>query len=291
MQLVAEPVLQARAVLGEGSIWDPALQVLYWVDIDKFLLHTFDPSTGQDKFVDLGTHVGTVVKRSASKGGGFIVALPDQFAQVDDDGKITPIADVEKGLGNRMNDGKCDPAGRFWCGSMNFNFVPGAGNLWMLDTDRKIHHKLGNVTCSNGLVWTRDAKLMYYIDTFTRHLDVFDYDITTGAIENRRIAVDNSWDGHFDGMTIDADDNVYIATLAGGAVLKIDPRTGELLAKIEVPGVKNVTSCAFGGAKLNDLYITSSANGADLKDEPNAGALFKISLPDVVGLPAFEFQG
>jgi sugar lactone lactonase YvrE len=291
MQLVAEPILQAKAVLGEGSIWDPMLQVLYWVDIDKFQLHTFDPATGQDSFVNLGRHVGTVVKRSAGGGGGFIVALPDQFAHVDSVGKITAIADVEKGLGNRMNDGKCDPAGRFWCGSMNFKFLPGAGNLWMLDTDHQVHHKLGNVTCSNGLVWTGDGKRMYYIDTFTRHLDVFDYDVSTGAIENRRIAVENTWTGHFDGMTIDADDNVYIATWAGGAVLKIDPRTGDLLARIEVPGVKNVTSCAFGGAKLNDLYITSSANGADLEEEPNAGALFRIRLADAAGLPAFEFQG
>ena len=291
MQFVAEPVLQARAVLGEGAIWDSERQVLYWVDIDKFLVHTFDPASKEDSFIALDTHVGTVVKRSSKKGGGFVVGLGNQFAQVDDKGNAIALAEVEKGLGNRLNDGKCDPRGRFWCGSMNFKFLPGAGNLWMLDTDHKVHHKLGHVTCSNGLVWTGDGRLMYYIDTFTGRLDVFDYDIDTGAIENRRAAVENTWGGHFDGMTIDADDNVYIATWAGGAVLKIDPRSGELLAKIVVPGVMNVTSCAFGGAKLNDLYITSSANGADLKDEPNAGALFKITLTDAVGLPAFEFQG
>ncbi len=291
MQLVAEPVLQPRAVLGEGSIWDPDLQVLNWVDIEKFHLHTFAPQSGQDSFIELGTYVSTVVKRASAKGGGHIVALQDRLAHVDSAGKITTIAVVEQDSQNRLNDGKCDPAGRLWCGSMHLKMVPGAGSLWMLDTEHKLHHKLGNVTISNGLVWTRDAKLMYYIDTVTGRLDVFDYDLKAGTIVNRRMAVENCWGGHFDGMTIDADDNVYIANWGGGAVLKIDPRAGELLAKITVPGVQNVTSCAFGGVGLNELYITSSAQGASLKDEPNAGALFKIALSDAVGLPAFEFKG
>ena len=291
MQLVAEPVLQARADLGEGAIWDGDKQVLYWVDIDNFLLHTFDPVTGNNTSIGLGAHVGTVVKRSSAKGGGWIVALPNAFAHVDSHGKMTILVEVEETPENRMNDGKCDPAGRFWCGSMNFHLAPRAGNLWMLDKDRNVHHKLSHVTCSNGLVWTKNAKLMYYIDTFTGHLDVFDYDVATGAIENRRVAVENTWGAYFDGMAIDADDNVYIALWDGGAVLKIDPRTAELLARIEVPGVKNVTSCAFGGAKLNEMYITSSGKGADPEAEPNAGALFKITLDDAVGVPAFEYQG
>lgn len=132
---------------------------------------------------------------------------------------------------------------------------------------------------------------MYYIDTATGHLEAFDYDLDTGAIGNRRVAINNTWDGYFDGMTIDAEDNVYIAVWEGGAIYKIDPKKGILLATIKVPGVKNVTSCAFGGPNLSDLYITSATKGSDPKHEPNAGALFKISLTDVQGVPAFEFQG
>ncbi len=291
MELCAEPVLQASAELGEGAIWDFDESVLHWVDIDKFLLHRFDPSNGKDSHISVGTYIGTVVKCRKENGGGFVVGLPEKIAHVSADGNVNVICELEAGLGNRLNDGKCDPAGRFWCGSMNFEFKPKAGNLWMLDNQRKLHHKLADVTCSNGLVWTRDAKLMYYIDTMTGHLDCFDYDIETGEIRNRRIAVKNQWPGHFDGMTIDAEDNVYIAIWEGSAVRKINPKTGALLATIKVPGVKNVTSCAFGGPTLSDLYITSSAKGSDPKNEPNAGALFKITLPNTQGLPAFEYRG
>ena len=204
---------------------------------------------------------------------------------------MTPLATLEKGLGNRMNDGKCDPAGRFWCGSMHPDETKGAGNLWMMDVDLSVEKKLAGVTISNGLAWTADATKLYYIDTPTGQVDVFDYDITTGAINNRRMAVKNVWGGYFDGMTIDVEDNLYIAIWQGGCVLKIDPRTGVLLAKITVPGVKNVTCCTFGGDNLNELYITNSAEKTDAKEEPNAGAVFHIMLEDCQGLPAHEFKG
>jgi sugar lactone lactonase YvrE len=132
---------------------------------------------------------------------------------------------------------------------------------------------------------------MYYIDSNTGTIDAFDYDIETAAISNRRIAATNLWGGYFDGMTIDSEDNLYVAVWQGGAVRKINSRTGKLLATITVPGVKNITSCAFGGENLDELYITSSAHNADLKDEPNAGALFKLKLTDSHGVPAFEFKG
>jgi sugar lactone lactonase YvrE len=291
VSLVAEPILQAQASLGEGAIWDHNHGLLYWVDIRNFLLHTFDPKTGLNTSINVGSPIGTVVKRTSVHGGGFIVSLPEKFAHVDINGKITVLCELERGSGNWMNDGKCDPAGRFWCGSQSLDFAVSSGNLWMLDTDHSPVHKLSNITCSNGIVWSKDAKLMYYIDTATGHVDAFDYDVDSGAIANRRVAFKNSWGGYFDGMTIDADDNLYIAIWEGGAVYKINPKNGRLLSMIKVPGVRNVTSCAFGGPDLNDLYITSSKKGAKPEDEPNAGALFKIRLNDVQGLPAFEFKG
>jgi len=290
MKLIASPVLDAQAALGEGPLWDAENSVLHWVDINNDRVHTFNPQNGKDTFIDVEEKVGCVVKRCAKGGGGFIISLPEKFASLDGD-IVTPLAHLETGLGNRMNDGKCDPAGRFWCGSMHPDFTEGVGNLWMMDKDLSVEHKLGGVTISNGLAWSGDAKTLYYIDTPTGQVDAFDYDIATGAIANRRTAVKNSWGGYFDGMTIDTEDHLYIAIWNGGCVLKINPRTGELLTKITVPGVKNVTCCTFGGKDLQDLYITSSGEGADPKEEPNAGALFHISLPDSKGLAAFEFSG
>jgi sugar lactone lactonase YvrE len=205
-------------------------------------------------------------------------------------GEVAVLAQIEKELvSSRMNDGKCDPIGRFWCGSMSEE--PSKGNLWMLDLDNQLHHKVENVSCSNGLVWTDDGKTMYYIDTPTGTLDAFDYDLDTGAIKNRREVLRNQWGGYFDGMTIDEDDNLYIAIWGGGAVYKIDPLKKRLLQKITLPGVKNVTSCAFGGENLSDLYITSSSLGTNPKDEPNAGALFRVALKDAKGRPAFKYLG
>jgi sugar lactone lactonase YvrE len=291
MTLIANPILQARAALGEGAIWDSRKNVLHWVDIDKFQIHTFDPATNQDSFIEVGTHVGTVVKRAPEVGGGFIAGLASSIAHVEDSGQVSSLVELKEHPRNRTNDGKCDPAGRFWCGSYNFDMTPNVCNLWMLDLDQKLHHKLGGVTVSNGLVWTADATTMYYIDSVSGHLDAFDYDNATGNISNRRNAATNVWGGYFDGMTIDDEDNVYIAIWEGGAVLKIDPRSGKLLEKIEVPGVRNVTSCAFGGPTLSDLYITSSGKDTKPAEEPNAGAIFKIEIHSSRGVAAFEYKG
>ncbi len=290
MKLIASPILEARAALGEGPLWDSQKAVLYWVDINNRRVHTFDPASGKDSFIDVGEKVGCVAKRAPSCGGGLIISLPEKFAALDGD-KVTPLAHLEGGLGNRMNDGKCDPGGRFWCGSMHPDFTAGAGNLWMMDRDLSVERKIGGVTISNGLAWSREAKTMYYIDTPTGQIDAFDYDIATGAIANRRTAVKNSWGGYFDGMTIDSEDNLYVAIWEGGCVLKLDPRSGKLLAKIEVPGVKNVTCCTFGGKNMDELFITSSGEGADPGEEPHAGAVFHLALPNCKGLPAFEFLG
>jgi sugar lactone lactonase YvrE len=287
MELIASPVLDAQAALGEGPIWNIQKSVLHWVDINNNRVHTFDPQTGNDTFIDVGEKPGCIVRR---RSGGLVVGLPEKFSALEGY-LLTPLAHLEKGLGNRMNDGKCDPAGRFWCGSMHPDFKTGAGNLWMMDKNLKVELKIAGVTISNGLAWTSDCKTMYYIDTPTGQLDAFDFDIATGAITNRRMAFKNTWGGHFDGMTIDTDDNLYIAIWSGGRVLKVNPRTGELMATIIVPGVKNVTCPTFGGKNLNELFITSSGEGADRKEEPNAGALFHIVLSDCRGLAPYEFLG
>lgn len=291
MPLIAEPVLNARALLGEGAIWNFRENVLHWVDIDNFKIHTFNPSTCQNSSIDVGEYVGTVVRRAPEYGGGFIVALVNSVAHVDDDGKLTRLSEFREHSRNRSNDGKCDPAGRFWWGSFNFDLTPEACNLWMLDTDHTLHHKLNKIGVSNGLVWTSDGATMYYIDTLLQRLDAFDYDIEDGRISNRRGVVNNSWGGYFDGMTIDCEDNVYIALWEGAAVIKLNPRTGKLIERIDIPGCRNVTSCAFGGPQMNDLYITSSGKDAQMEAEPHAGALFKVSIANTEGCKAFEYKG
>ena len=291
MTLTATPILQARAKLGEGSLWDSEKKLLYWVDILGCAIHIYDPVAQVDKKIDVGENVSTIVRRSTRTGGGFIVGLPGSIAHVDESGKIETICKVEQGLNNRMNDGKCDPAGHFWCGSMNYDEKKGAGNLYMLDLNKQVHLKLSDVSISNGIVWSADAKKMYYIDTPTGRLDVFDFAIESGDISNRRVCVQNTFGGHFDGMTIDSSGNLYVAAWAGGCVYVFDPGKGTLLEKILVPGVKNVTSCAFGGEKLNQLFITSSANKTKIEDEPNAGALFCIDMKETTGVKAFEYAG
>jgi len=289
--LIAEPILNARAELGEGSIWNNELGVLHWVDINRFLVHSFDPKTGIDIDVHVGSHVGTVVNRSAKHGGGFLVALPNKIAHVSADGKISVLANLDEPPSNRLNDGKCDPAGRFWFGSMDFEYAAGKSRLYMMNHDHKVTSKLDGVTISNGIVWTSDGKHMYYIDSGSNAVDVFEYDIESGAIKNRKCAFKNKWDGVFDGMTIDNEDNLYIALWAGGAVIKVDPKTGSLIEKIQVPGASKITSCAFGGEDLSDLYITSASENVDHEKEPHAGSLFRLHLKNAKGLPAQQFLG
>lgn len=290
-KLKAEPVLRSRALLGEGAIWDTDNEVLHWVDIEGFKMNTFNPDDKSNKSIDVKEHIGTVVKRSNTDDGEFLVALPGKFVSVDQKGNQNILGTVDEPNSVRMNDGKCDPAGRFWCGSMAFDFTARAGNLWMMDTNLKIHHKLDKVTISNGLVWTADSKTMYYIDTPTGQIDAFDFELETGEIKNRRIVYKHEMSGYLDGMTIDTEDNLYVATWEGSAVYKINPKTGSVISIIEVPGASRITSCAFGGPNLEDLYITSSAQDTDPEKEPNAGALFRAKIKDACGVPAFEFKG
>lgn len=308
VELIAKPVLAARASLGEGAIWDNEKKRLYWIDINNCLLNSFDPLSGINKSLKLPAKPGCVVRRATANGGGFIIGMGGEFVHlkvVDDLSEsiytISVLAYPEEHVvANRMNDGKCDPAGRFWCGSMDVGCNYPSGNLWMLDKRQKLAHKLADVTISNGIVWNKAKDTMYYIDTATNRVDAFDYDNDTAIISNRRPLVVNQWGGHFDGMTIDSEDNLYIAVWGGSAVQKVSSASGQLLASIAVPGVLNVTSCAFGGDQLQDLYITSAQQESHPKaskapneehSETNAGDLFKIHLSDCQGLPAYQYLG
>lgn len=292
MTAEVELVVDAKAILGEGAIWQASKGCLYWVDIEGGLLHVFDAATGRDRAVPVGTKVGTVVSRAS---GGLLLALQSGFAFFDPDrGTLTPIADPEAAIpGNRFNDGKCDPSGRLWAGTMDGDLAPHAGGLYRLDTDLSVHRVLGGVTISNGLAWSFDRRTLYYIDTPTRAVSAFDYDDETGAISNRRdvVTVPDELESP-DGMTIDAEGKLWVAHWGAGAVCRWDPESGHLLQKIDVPAA-HTTSCAFGGEDLGDLYITTARSGLseeDLEAQPLAGGLFRVR-PGVSGVPAFEFAG
>ncbi|MEO8406613.1 MAG: SMP-30/gluconolactonase/LRE family protein, partial [Chitinophagaceae bacterium] len=273
--LNAELVLDAKTTLGEGSIWHPKENKLYWLDIEGKSVHIYDPATKEDKQFPTGSMVGTIVP---VKGGGVLVALQNGIHKMDTKtGQLTLLNNPLPESGIRFNDGKCDPSGRFWVGTMALDSRRKGAVLYRFDKDKSLHVMLDSVSISNGIVWTADKKTMYYNDTPTGTVQAFDYDDKTGNISNRRVAVRiPRGSGSPDGMTIDADGNLWVALWGGYAVGKFNPITGELLQKVKVPA-PNVSSCAFGGKNLETLYITTARSGMKsdkLTEFPLSGGLF-----------------
>jgi len=280
-------LLPAQAELGEGAIWNPHDEKLYWVDIEGQALHIFDPATGHDRQLATNSRVGTVVP---AEPGFVLVALQSGIHRMDTaTGTLTQLtAPLDSNV--RFNDGKCDPAGRFWVGTLVLDDSHGGAVLYRLDADHRLRLVLDQVTISNGLIWTADRQTMYYIDTPTQTVQAFDYADATGAITNGRVVI-RIPDGAPDGMTIDADGNLWIALWGGGRVVCYDPRTGALLHTVPVPA-PNPSSCAFGGPELKTLFITTARQGLSeeiLRQFPHSGDLF-CTTPGVAGVPAHIYK-
>jgi len=294
MQIIhARIALPHQAEVGEGSLWDERENRLYWVDIHSNALHRFDPASGNNQTRDLGEHVGTVVLDQA---GGILVATQNGFARFDwETGRLSRLGDPEAGnAATRFNDGKCDPAGRFWAGTMAYDCAAGAGSLYCMEADGAISRKLSHITISNGLVWSRDTGFFYFIDSLTYQIHRYDYDSGTGRIENQQVVTefDRESEGLPDGMAIDVEDGLWVAMFGGSAVLRIDPATGERTHKVELP-TANITSCAFGGEDMRDLYITSATvhlDEAQQQAQAAAGSLFLARSP-IAGQTAHRFAG
>ncbi len=288
----AELILDAKATLGEGALWDSRRQRLWWVDIEGHQVHLFDAISGVDEAIDVGQRVSTVVPRAR---GGVMVGLQHGLGWLDlEHRRVDVIVDPESHVpDNRFNDGKCDPAGRFWAGTISMTRTPVAASLWCMDTDRSVRRVLESVTNSNGIAWSLDQATMYYIDTATRRVDAFDYQVDTGQIGNRRpVVVVPDELGKPDGMTIDAEGMLWVALWGGGQVTRWDPQAGRLLETVHVP-TPRTSSCALGGADLRDLYITTARTGAtveELQQQPQAGGIF-VARVAVGGVPAIEFAG
>jgi sugar lactone lactonase YvrE len=281
-----------QAELGEGPVWDPGGGVLYSVDILRGRVHAFIPATGTLRTYCLAQSVGAVAL--TERGTDLILAMRDGFARLDlNTESLCVVAEVEADRPHlRMNDGKCDPAGRFWAGTLALDVTPYAGSLYRLDCDGRVHTALQPVTISNGLDWSADGHHMYFVDSPTQTIDMFDYDVATGGLANRRPFVRIAPEiGIPDGLTLDADGRVWVALWGGGAVHCYAP-DGRLDGVIRLP-VTHPTSCAFGGANLEDLYITTAWRALspdERRRQPEAGAMFRCR-PGAKGRAAQRFRG
>ena len=287
-----ELVADLHNVIGEGPIWLEDEQRLAWVDIKGHHVHWLDPQTGRVEQIDVSADVGAVAPTTTS--GKLIAAVGNGFQVIDrKSGGMTILAVAEPDRpGNRMNDGKCDSRGRFWAGTMADDETPGAGALYRLNLDYTVDRMLSEVTVSNGLDWTADDRLMYYIDSASHRVDVLDFEPSIGTIANRRplIQIDVS-DGVPDGMTLDAEGGLWVALWGGWSVRRYRP-DGSFDLEIKVP-VSKVSSCVFGGPDLSDLYITTAARGLSeeqLEKQPHAGGLFRCR-PGHGGRPPYRFAG
>ncbi len=269
MTLAFDVAVRAEAELGEGATWDPATGRLLWIDILNSRVHTYDPATGRRTVRRTGQHVGAVKPRA---GGGLVLNLRDGVGLLDPDDTFRWLH-REPVAGRRGNDAAVAPDGSLLTGTMRYDEAPGGGTLSRVTGDGTATVLLDDVTVSNGTGWSPDGRLMYYIDTPTRRVDVFDFG-GDGTIAGRRpLAEIEEGAGFPDGLTVDADGCVWVALWDGGAVRRYTP-SGELDRVIELP-VPRVTCCAFGGPGLTDLYVTTARVGLTAP-HPLAGSLLVV---------------
>lgn len=281
----------ALSILGEGPVWHHGEQVFYWIDISGKKLHRLDLSAGDDQSFDMGSMIGAVVP---VENGGVVVALETGIYRFNTPDQFQKLVDYpsDAALNTRFNDGKCDPSGRLWIGTMHKNAKPYQGKLYRMDQGKFIA-VLENISISNGLSWSPDQQTMYYIDTFEQAVYAFDFDSRHGGISNKRIfiTIPESM-GSPDGMTADSTGKLWIALWGGSGVACFDPQTRQLLGKIEVPAL-NVTSCEFGGPDMKTLLITTAREGLNeeqLQQYPLSGQVFFVETT-LEGIKSNSIQG
>jgi sugar lactone lactonase YvrE len=288
--LAAEVVLAAGDQLGEGPNWDAVAQALIRVDISAGRIHRYQPTTGRSSTIDVGDLVGFAIPR---RDGGLVAGVRNTIVLLDADGGRRTIARVEQDRpDNRFNDARCDAAGRLWAGTLSMVREPGAAALYRVDPDGAIRPVIQRMTSSNGLGWSPDDQSMYLIDSPTQRIDVLDFDVTAGTLHDRRPLVEiDARDGLPDGLTVDAEGCIWVALFGGAAVRRYTP-DGKLDAVVPLPTM-NCTCPAFGGAELDELYVTSARHRLDdaqLAAQPLAGALFRAH-PGARGRLPHRFGG
>jgi len=274
-KIYAEPALKLECNVGEGPFWDEIEQKLYFVDIVNKQIKIFSPTSKLVETVQFNQEIGAVFLDQKSN---LIVAARDGIFVATRDGVLeTLLAPIElEDTSIRTNDAKCDANGRMWVGTMAFDFTPGAAALFSFDS-KDLKKVVPDLTVSNGIGWSLDKKIMYFIDSPTKRVDIFDFDLKSGELRNRRpFLLLGDLDAFPDGLTTDEDGGVWVALFGGGEVRRFDSQ-GTLTHIVEIP-VKQVTSCCFGGGDMSELYITTAQNGMDsdsLIREPLAGSLFR----------------
>jgi len=280
---LAEQVTDPCAYHAEGPVWWPAWGGLRWVDMLAGDVLSLDETSEAVRRQHIADVVAALRPR---RGGGFVAAVERGFALVDADDRVKILDELWRDPGIRMNEGGCDPDGRFYAGSMPYDGSSGRGTLYVLAPDSSVRVVLDKVGISNGLAWSPDGSTAYYVDTPTQQVDAFSYDPTLGLHDRRTLFDIPPHVGGPDGITIDAEGFIWVALYGGGAVRRYGT-DGVLDGIVEVP-VRRVTACTFGGPDLTDLYITTSREGDN--PETEAGSVFRCRV-DVVGLPAATFAG
>lgn len=283
-------IWDGHAQLAEGPLWSVREQALYWVDILGRRLYR--RSADGVRHWQFDSEVSALAERAGRP--GLLLALRHGLALFDPDGgTLTPLVDIEAGqAANRFNDGKCDAAGRFWIGSMDFDGRAPTGSLYRVGSDGSVERVEHGYPVTNGPAWSVDGGTMYFNDSANDRVFAFDFDNETGRVSNKRLFLQlGGAEGAPDGMAVDAEGGLWIAQWGASKVTRRD-REGRVMQTVELP-CSQVSSCTFGGAALRTLYITTAAVGltaARLQQEPQAGGVFALEL-DIDGLPAQAFGG
>jgi sugar lactone lactonase YvrE len=292
--IVASPftcVLDIKASLGESPVWSVAEQALYWVDINAPSLNRFDPATGRNTAMPMPESIGCFALR---RSGGFVVALRGGVWLARADGTLDrKVADAPYDPAHqRFNDGRCDSRGRLFVGTMNEKRDSNSAALFRVDPDFRVTRILDDMMISNGLAWSPDGRTMYHADTPTQTVRAFDYDAASGMPTNPRVFA--QWTGETDrpdGAAVDSAGNYWIPFYRGGKVVKLSPQ-GSVLAEYATPALCP-TMCAFGGADLRTIYVTSARQmreADELARLPQSGGIFALAV-DTPGLPEAQFAG
>jgi sugar lactone lactonase YvrE len=276
-----------RARVGEGPFWDAPSGTLSWVDIPAGTIHTVAPDgVGEPEVLAVPTLVGAAVRRAT--GVGFVAATSEGFAEVGPDGTLTTRLDFLP-AGRRMNDAKCDPAGRLWAGSTEMDFAAGCGALHVLLPDWQRVDLLDGLALPNGLGWSPDGSTFYLVDSIARELNAFDVPADGPGLANRRVLARFTGSGLPDGLTVDAVGCLWVALWGGGRLVRLSP-DGEVLLELGLP-VEQPSSCTFGGAMLDVLYVTTAREGLALDADDPAGSVFAVRGLGVGGRPGIRFAG
>ena len=278
-------VYWTEARLGEGAIWHPDRQSLFWVDIEEKTLYEFLPQKRNCRSWKFDRKISTVVPESEET---MVVALENSIVRLNLKSKVKEqIAPIDtRGGSLRCNDGKCSPNGWLWVGTMSHDGEKGKATLYCVRPNGRVDAMVKGVSISNGIVWSRNRKYIYYNDTPTGKIKRYRYDARSGDIIANGIAVNiPQGSGMPDGMAIDRNDNLWVAQWGGFGVYCYNAYTGELIMKVEVPA-PNVTSCTFGGQNMDTLYITTAREGLtdeELAAYPLSGCIFACR-PGAIGV-------